>query len=88
MVGDSAKDDVVCGNRAGGVTVLLDTEGRYSTPEGAASLEVSWAVSTVYDEGGGGGVSQMMWCVATGQGVSQSYWTLKGATRLLRGLHH
>ncbi|WIA31511.1 hypothetical protein OEZ86_002403 [Tetradesmus obliquus] len=28
MVGDSAKDDVVCGNRAGAVTVLLDTEGR------------------------------------------------------------
>lgn len=25
MVGDSAKDDVVCGNRAGAVTVLLDT---------------------------------------------------------------
>lgn len=30
MVGDSAKDDVVCGNRAGAVTVLLDTEGRYT----------------------------------------------------------
>eukprot|EP00882_Tetradesmus_deserticola_P002314 GHRQ01002471.1.p1 GENE.GHRQ01002471.1~~GHRQ01002471.1.p1 ORF type:complete len:278 (+),score=83.36 GHRQ01002471.1:246-1079(+) len=28
MVGDSAKDDVVCGNRAGAVTVLLNTEGR------------------------------------------------------------
>jgi histidinol phosphatase-like enzyme len=40
MVGDSAKDDIVCGNRAGGVTVLLDSEGRYSTPEGAALLEV------------------------------------------------
>lgn len=33
MVGDSAKDDVVCGNRAGAVTILLDTEGRYSGPE-------------------------------------------------------
>lgn len=39
MVGDSAKDDVVCGNRAGAVTVLLDSEGRYSTPAGAATLE-------------------------------------------------
>jgi HAD superfamily hydrolase (TIGR01549 family) len=29
MVGDSAKDDVVCGNRAGAITVLLDTEQRY-----------------------------------------------------------
>jgi len=43
MVGDSAKDDVVCGNRAGAVTVLLDSEGRYSTPEGAAVLEVRGA---------------------------------------------
>lgn len=30
MIGDSAKDDVVCGNRAGAVTILLDTEGRYA----------------------------------------------------------
>jgi len=29
MVGDSAKDDVVAGNRAGAATVLLDAEGRY-----------------------------------------------------------
>lgn len=43
MVGDSAKDDVVCGNRAGAVTVLLDSEGRYSTAEGAALLEVTGA---------------------------------------------
>ena len=26
MIGDSAKDDVVCGNRAGAVTILLDTQ--------------------------------------------------------------
>eukprot|EP00878_Enallax_costatus_P042431 GHUV01049790.1.p2 GENE.GHUV01049790.1~~GHUV01049790.1.p2 ORF type:complete len:167 (+),score=30.95 GHUV01049790.1:1169-1669(+) len=32
MIGDSAKDDVVCGNRAGAVTILLDTEGRYNDP--------------------------------------------------------
>lgn len=43
MVGDSAKDDVVCGNRAGAVTVLLDSEGRYSSPAGASLLEVSKA---------------------------------------------
>ena len=29
MVGDSAKDDIVCGNRAGAITVLLDTDQRY-----------------------------------------------------------
>jgi hypothetical protein len=38
---ECAKDDVVCGHRAEGVTVLMDTEGKYSSPEGAASLEVS-----------------------------------------------
>ena len=29
MVGDSAKDDVVAGNRAGCVTILLDTQGKW-----------------------------------------------------------
>ena len=29
MVGDSAKDDIVAGNRAGCVTILLDTEGKW-----------------------------------------------------------
>ena len=30
MIGDSAKDDIVSGNRAGAVTVLLDTEGKWT----------------------------------------------------------
>ncbi|KAF8055985.1 haloacid dehalogenase-like hydrolase domain-containing protein [Scenedesmus sp. PABB004] len=30
MVGDSKADDVVCGNRAGAVSVLLDTQGRFT----------------------------------------------------------
>lgn len=30
MIGDSAKDDVVCGNAAGALTILLDQEGVYS----------------------------------------------------------
>ncbi|GBF95282.1 hypothetical protein Rsub_08313 [Raphidocelis subcapitata] len=30
MVGDSPKDDIVCGNRAGALTVLLDVDGRHS----------------------------------------------------------
>ncbi|KAJ0093900.1 hypothetical protein Patl1_25741 [Pistacia atlantica] len=30
MVGDSLKDDIVCGKRAGAFTCLLDESGRYS----------------------------------------------------------
>lgn len=30
MIGDSAKDDIVCGNRAGATTILLDVESVYS----------------------------------------------------------
>lgn len=33
MVGDSAADDIVCGNRAGARTCLLDEQGRYNVPE-------------------------------------------------------
>ena len=33
MIGDSAKDDVAAGNRAGGHTILLDTDARYSLQE-------------------------------------------------------
>ncbi|KAJ9558716.1 hypothetical protein OSB04_013330 [Centaurea solstitialis] len=33
MVGDSLKDDVACGKRAGAVTCLLDETGRYDSPE-------------------------------------------------------
>lgn len=29
MIGDSAKDDIVCGNRAGATTILLDTHETY-----------------------------------------------------------
>ena len=30
MIGDSAKDDIVCSNRAGAVSILIDTDGTYS----------------------------------------------------------
>ncbi|KAI5398102.1 hypothetical protein KIW84_063776 [Lathyrus oleraceus] len=33
MVGDSLKDDVVCGGRAGAYSCLLDQTGRYDSPE-------------------------------------------------------
>ena len=36
MVGDSAKDDVVAGNRAGCVTILLDTQGKWRVEGGRA----------------------------------------------------
>lgn len=30
MIGDSARDDIGCGNNAGAVTILLDQEGKYA----------------------------------------------------------
>ncbi|XP_055813767.1 haloacid dehalogenase-like hydrolase domain-containing protein At2g33255 [Solanum dulcamara] len=33
MIGDSLKDDVACGKRAGAFTCLLDETGRYDAPE-------------------------------------------------------
>ena len=33
MIGDSPKDDIVCGNRAGALTILFDSLRRYSEPE-------------------------------------------------------
>ena len=33
MVGDSAKDDIVCGNRAGAQTILIDFEQKYKLDE-------------------------------------------------------
>ncbi|XP_057547271.1 haloacid dehalogenase-like hydrolase domain-containing protein At2g33255 isoform X2 [Amaranthus tricolor] len=36
MIGDSLKDDVVCGKRAGAYTCLLDENGRYDSPEFAS----------------------------------------------------
>lgn len=33
MIGDSLKDDIACGKRAGAFTCLLDETGRYNSPE-------------------------------------------------------
>lgn len=38
MIGDSAKDDVVCGNAAGAVTILLDEKGLYHSREDPSLL--------------------------------------------------
>jgi FMN phosphatase YigB (HAD superfamily) len=50
MIGDSAKDDVVSGNRAGCVTVLLDAEGRWRM-EGSREEETSSSSEVVRDNG-------------------------------------
>ena len=52
MVGDSPKDDIVSGNRAGAVTVLLDTEGK-------------WHLETEEGEEGGEGATDNGIAVAT-----------------------
>ena len=38
MIGDSAKDDVVCGNAAGAVTILLDERGVYKSRDDPSLL--------------------------------------------------
>ncbi|KAM7485340.1 hypothetical protein LguiA_001349 [Lonicera macranthoides] len=48
MVGDSLKDDVACGKRAGAFTCLLDESGRYDAPEYAAiELKPDYKVSSL-----------------------------------------
>ncbi|XP_071720425.1 haloacid dehalogenase-like hydrolase domain-containing protein At2g33255 [Rutidosis leptorrhynchoides] len=48
MIGDSLKDDVACGKRAGAVTCLLDETGRYDSPEYAnVELKPDYKVSSL-----------------------------------------
>jgi len=48
MIGDSALDDVVSGNRAGAMTVLLDTEGRWTDRSGlVGELEPTVVVTSL-----------------------------------------
>ncbi|XP_065862935.1 haloacid dehalogenase-like hydrolase domain-containing protein At2g33255 isoform X2 [Euphorbia lathyris] len=48
MVGDSLKDDVVCGKRAGAFTCLLDEKGRYGSTDFANSeAEPDFKVSSL-----------------------------------------
>ncbi|XP_071725191.1 haloacid dehalogenase-like hydrolase domain-containing protein At2g33255 [Rutidosis leptorrhynchoides] len=48
MVGDSLKDDVACGKRAGAFTCLLDETGRYDSPEYATvDLKPDYKVSSL-----------------------------------------
>ncbi|KAM3708404.1 hypothetical protein ACB098_02G095700 [Castanea mollissima] len=48
MIGDSLKDDVACGKRAGAFTCLLDQTGRYDSPEYAnVDLKPDFKVSSL-----------------------------------------
>lgn len=48
MVGDSLKDDVICGKRAGSFTCLLDQTGRYDASElDSADLKPDFKVSSL-----------------------------------------
>ncbi|PSS24013.1 Haloacid dehalogenase-like hydrolase domain-containing protein [Actinidia chinensis var. chinensis] len=50
MIGDSLKDDVACGKRAGAFTCLLDETGRYDSPEFAnVEFKPDYKVSSLAD---------------------------------------
>eukprot|EP00271_Cylindrocystis_brebissonii_P013664 TRINITY_DN33758_c0_g1_i1.p1 TRINITY_DN33758_c0_g1~~TRINITY_DN33758_c0_g1_i1.p1 ORF type:complete len:155 (-),score=19.03 TRINITY_DN33758_c0_g1_i1:209-643(-) len=47
FIGDSPKDDVVCGNRAGAVTCLLDEDGRYDVATLLEEEKPTFKISTL-----------------------------------------
>ncbi|EEF44338.1 haloacid dehalogenase-like hydrolase domain-containing protein At2g33255 [Ricinus communis] len=47
MVGDSLKDDMVCGKRAGAFTCLLDEKGRYGSSDFAKLVEPDFKVASL-----------------------------------------
>ncbi|XP_075511586.1 haloacid dehalogenase-like hydrolase domain-containing protein At2g33255 [Primulina tabacum] len=50
MIGDSLKDDVACGKRAGAFTCLLDETGQYNSPEyHNVGLEPDYFVSSLVE---------------------------------------
>ncbi|XP_010262482.1 PREDICTED: haloacid dehalogenase-like hydrolase domain-containing protein At2g33255 [Nelumbo nucifera] len=50
MIGDSLKDDVACGKRAGAFTCLLDETGKYDSPKfDAVDLKPDFKVSSLLD---------------------------------------
>lgn len=50
MIGDSLKDDVACGKRAGAFTCLLDETGRYNSPEYAnVEFQPDYKVSSLLE---------------------------------------
>ena len=49
MIGDSLKDDVVCGNRAGATTILLDTEGVFKDTSLDRELQPHYVARSMQD---------------------------------------
>ena len=49
MVGDSAKDDIVCGNRAGATTVLLDFERKIDRASLPAEQQPTFHVHSMHE---------------------------------------
>lgn len=49
MVGDSAADDVVCGNRAGALTCLLDETQRYRLSELPSEQQPTYVIKTLFE---------------------------------------
>ncbi|KAF3773951.1 hypothetical protein EJ110_NYTH54187 [Nymphaea thermarum] len=49
MVGDSLRDDVTCGRRAGAFTCLLDEKGKYASPDSFTDVRPDFRVSTLIE---------------------------------------
>jgi FMN phosphatase YigB (HAD superfamily) len=49
MVGDSAADDVVCGNRAGALTCLLDETQRHRLSELPSEQQPTFVIKTLFE---------------------------------------
>jgi phosphoglycolate phosphatase-like HAD superfamily hydrolase len=49
MVGDSPKDDIVCGNRAGAVTVLFDSEHQHLLEDLPTEQQPTFHVSSMHE---------------------------------------
>uniref|UniRef100_A0A0C9RIG2 TSA: Wollemia nobilis Ref_Wollemi_Transcript_16544_997 transcribed RNA sequence n=1 Tax=Wollemia nobilis TaxID=56998 RepID=A0A0C9RIG2_9CONI len=49
MVGDSLKDDVVCGKRAGTITCLLDESGKYSNTDASVNEHPDFKVNSLFE---------------------------------------
>eukprot|EP01026_Neomeris_dumetosa_P073465 TRINITY_DN755_c0_g1_i3.p2 TRINITY_DN755_c0_g1~~TRINITY_DN755_c0_g1_i3.p2 ORF type:complete len:140 (+),score=8.86 TRINITY_DN755_c0_g1_i3:333-752(+) len=47
IIGDSAKDDIVCGNRAGALTILLDSSKQHTEANLEGELKPTFKVSSL-----------------------------------------
>ena len=49
MIGDSAKDDVVCANRAGAVSILLNMDNMYAESDLVGELKPTFVVESLHE---------------------------------------